>query len=243
LCSSIALGLRKPATLIYRDYIEECAQILAQVADAETDYLLPHLIALQKFAEDVNHAFNYNAALQRPQMDSTRVEILSKSFRQQLDQLQSSFPPAVWNNGKNLSLYHDYMPTDTFLVQLSMSYHFLRVYINEVGFHASPPSQIELISGQSSLEAWYFSNARNESLIACLQAAKNFLDRFIELTPHQTVDFILSDYLRLVYAVLVLGRFTTGCDCPAFDASSSMYFPKRTISFLVDLLVVRVSSF
>lgn len=100
-----------------------------------------------------------------------------------------------------------------------MSYHFLRIYISEVGFHASPPSPLELMSGQSSLKAWYFSSARNESLIACLQASKNYLDRFIELTPRQTIDFILPDYLRLVYAVLILGRFTTGCDCPVLDAS------------------------
>jgi hypothetical protein len=75
------------------------------------------------------------------------------------------------------------------------------------------------MSGQSSLKAWYFSPVRNENLIACLQASKNYLDRFIELTPHQTLDFIFPDHLRLVYVVLVLGRFTTGCDCPVFDAS------------------------
>lgn len=74
--------------------------MLAQAASAETDYLLPHFIALQKFAEDVNHAFDYNVALQHPQMDSTRVEILSKTFAQQLDQLYSTVPPDIWNNGK-----------------------------------------------------------------------------------------------------------------------------------------------
>ena len=101
-----------------------------------------------------------------------------------------------------------------------MSCHFLRVYINEVGFHASPPLPLEIMSGQSSLKAWYYSKARNESLIACLQAAKNYLDQYIELTPHQALDFILPDYLRLVYAVLILGRFTTGCDCLVLDSSS-----------------------
>lgn len=200
-------------------YVEECGQILAQISDAETDYLLPHFIALQKFAEDVNHAFDYNAAVQHPQLDSTRVEILSKTFSQQLDQLYSTSPPLVWENGmcslpdSALSLiYHE--------VQLSMSYHFLRVYINEVGFHASPPSAIELMTGGSSLRSWYYSSARNESLISCLQAAKTYLDRFLELTPRQTIDFTLPDYLRLVYAVLILGRFSTGCDCPVLDTAS-----------------------
>ena len=94
------MGLRKPTTLKHTKYVEECAQLLAQVADAETDHLLPHFIALQKFAEDVNHAFDYNGALQHPHVDSTRAEVLSKIFAQQLDQLHSLIPHDVWNNGK-----------------------------------------------------------------------------------------------------------------------------------------------
>jgi hypothetical protein len=205
--------------LKYGEYVEESVQVLAQVSDAETDYLLPHFIALQKFAEDINYAFDYNAALQHPQLDSKRVEILSKTFGQQLDQLHSTVPPHVWDNGRcsypgaALSLTYN-------KVQLSMSYHYLRIYIHEVGFHASPPSALELMTGGSTLRAWYHSNARNDSLIACLQAAKTYLDRFIEVSPRQMIDFTLPDFLRLVYAVLILGRFTTGCDCPVLDASS-----------------------
>jgi hypothetical protein len=119
-----------------------------------------------------------------------------------------------------------------------MSYHFLRIYINEVGFHASPPSALELMTGGSTLRPWYHSNARNDSLIACLQAAKAYLDRFIELSPCQTMYFILPDYLRLVYAVLILGRFTTGCDCPVLDASSIR--KTANVGYYLDKLIDKV---
>ena len=125
-----------------------------------------------------------------------------------------------------------------------MSYHFLRIYIAEVGFHASPPSQLELMSGQSSPNAWYFSSTRSESLIACLQASKNYLNRFIELTPRQTIDFILPDYLRLVYAVLILGRFVTRCDSPVLDASyvrktaNMGYYLEKLIGRANDLIML-----
>lgn len=76
------------------------------------------------------------------------------------------------------------------------------------------------MTGGSSLGGWYYSSVRNESLIACLQSAKAYLDRFIELTPRQMIDFTLPDYLRLVYTVLVLGRLSTGCDCAVLDTSS-----------------------
>ena len=232
--SSVALGLRKPTSLKYSEHVEECAQTLAQVSDAETDYLLPHFIALQKFAEDINHAFNYNAALQYPQLDSTRVEILSKTFRQRLDQLYLTFSPHILDNGayscQNVALSLTFGK-----VQLSMSYHFLLIYINEVGFHASPPTTLELMTGGSTLRAWYHSSARNDSLIACLQAAKNYLDRFIELSPRQTIGFTIPDYLRLVYAVLILGRFTTGCDCPVLDSSSIR--KTANLSYYLDRLI------
>ncbi|KAG0648446.1 Transcription factor himD [Hyphodiscus hymeniophilus] len=221
LSSSLALSLRKPTSLKYSDYVGDCAQILGQLAEAETDYLLPHFVALQRFAEDVNQAFDYDSGRRPQQLDTTRVEIISRSFVLQLDQIQSSFPPAVWNN-----------------IGISMSFHFLCIYINEVGFHASAPSPYDLMSGQSSPKAYYFSAARNESLIACLQACKNYLDRFIELTPRQTIDFILPNYLRLVYAVLILGRFATGCDCPILDASDIRQ--STNMGYYLDKLISKV---
>ena len=75
------------------------------------------------------------------------------------------------------------------------------------------------MSRDSNLRAWYFSPARSASLLACLQAAKDYLDHCITLTPQQLFDFTLPEYLRLVYAALILGRFTTGCDCPTLDVS------------------------
>ena len=215
----MALDLRKPTSLKYSDYVRECAQVLDQFGDAETDCLLPHFVGIQKLADDINHAFDYNSAMQQSQLDATRVEVISKAFEKRLDQLSLSFPPSVWNNSQQSSFLFTYDQSNIQIVQISMSFHFLRIYIHEVGFHASPPSPHDLVTDQANPNAWYFSSARSESLIFCLQAAQTYLDHFIKLTPRQTSDFILPGHLRLVYAVLILGRFTTGCDCPVLDTA------------------------
>jgi hypothetical protein len=91
------------------------------------------------------------------------------------------------------------------------------------------------MSGQTSLRSWYYSIARNERLINCLQSAKSYLDYIIECTPRQFIDFTLPDYLRLAYAILILGRFTSGCDCPILDDS----FTRKTanLGYYLDRLI------
>ena len=74
--------------------------MLAQVTETEFDYLVPYFIRLQRFAEEVNCAFDYESILQLPPLDAVRIEILVKSFNQQLSQLETSFPAEVWNNGE-----------------------------------------------------------------------------------------------------------------------------------------------
>src|ERR1700712_5363587 len=78
--------------------METCAESLAQTAVAETDYLLPYYIKFQRLSEEVDHAFDYSQNLKLPQLDTTRIEILLKSFEQQLNQIEMAFPVNVWNN-------------------------------------------------------------------------------------------------------------------------------------------------
>jgi hypothetical protein len=92
--------LRKPNNLKYGGYIEECSQLLAQVTETGFDYIVPYFIHLQRFAEEVNCAFDYDSILQLPPLDAVRIEILVKSFNQQLSQFETSFPAEIWNNGE-----------------------------------------------------------------------------------------------------------------------------------------------
>jgi len=90
--------------------------------------------------------------------------------------------------------------------------------MTEVGFHATNPSPFELMSGDSA-QSWYYSNARKEVLISCLQAAKDYLDFFLALPNKAILKFSLPDFLRLMYAVLVLGIFATDCGVPTLDGA------------------------
>lgn len=93
----------------------------------------------------------------------------------------------------------------------------VRIHINEVGFHASALPQDELLSPQLKARSWYYSSARSESLIRCLQASKDYLDRFLSLSSEDILNGLLPDVLGLVYTVLVLGTFAVRIDTPSLD--------------------------
>ncbi len=80
--------------------METCTQSLAQADNAETDYLLPYYIRLQRLAEEVDHAFDYSQRFKPPQLDAMRIEILLKAFEQQLNQIELTFPKNIWNSGE-----------------------------------------------------------------------------------------------------------------------------------------------
>ncbi|TAQ88277.1 hypothetical protein B7494_g3380 [Chlorociboria aeruginascens] len=202
LCSSLCLGLRKPNALKYIDYMEECCQSLANTREMDSDYFLPYFIRLQRLAEEVNDAFDYDSGNHLPQLDCFRIELLAKNFNQKLNQLETAFPADVWNH-----------------TSISMLYFGIRVYMNEIGFHAVPPSPMDMMPGQSSRHSWYSSVARTEALIRCQDATRDYMDRFLSLPSHELRHFLVTDFIRLVYSVLVLGKFTTGCDAPSLNAA------------------------
>lgn len=89
-----------------------------------------------------------------------------------------------------------------------MKFFNLRIYVNEISLHATKPSETETLSS-----SWYYSSTRNEILIRCLRNTKDYLDRYLLLTTTDMANLNLTDYISLVYAVLVLGAFATGaCD-------------------------------
>lgn len=104
-------------------------------------------------------------------------------------------------------------------VQLTMQLHIARIHLHEVGFHAAQLPHEEQSSPQLKSRSWYYSSARSESLIRCLQACKDYLDRFLSLPSESIINGTLPDILGLVYAVLVLGTFAVRIDTPTLDAT------------------------
>jgi len=92
---------------------------------------------------------------------------------------------------------------------LIMAYYHLRTFVNEVGFHkiALPPPN--LMSDQSSYRTWCSSITRSEVLISCLNAAKDYLERYISLPTEALFSSSFADHVRLVYNVLILKLFAT----------------------------------
>jgi hypothetical protein len=216
--SSISTTLRRPNLLVYNEYVEECCRVLAGAGYTETDYLIPHFIHLQRVAEEVSQAFDYDKAFQYPQLDPARVGRLSKGFQQQLEQLGQTFPPEVWDNGKCKRRIPECTFSNSAKVTIAMAYQTNKIYLHEVGFHSSIPNHFD---SASSYRRWYFSSARSDALFACLQATKESLDRLLSLPSQELLSFTMYDFIRLIYTVLVLGRFSTGCDSPNLDRTES----------------------
>ena len=185
--------------------MESCAESLVRAAVAETDNLLPYYIRLQRLAEEIDHAFDYSQNLKLPQLEVIRVEILLKSFEQQLNQFELTFPAHVWNSREIQPSSILTPSTDDIIASITMKYYSLRIYVNEIGLHAAKPSELEPLS-----TSWYYSTARNEILIRCLRNTKEYIDRYLLLTPADLASLNLTDYISLVYVVLVLGAFSTG---------------------------------
>jgi hypothetical protein len=60
--------------------------------------MLPYFTRLHKLGDEINDAFDYSNHGQLAKLDPVRVEILNKSFAQQFQEMQRSFPAKAWNN-------------------------------------------------------------------------------------------------------------------------------------------------
>jgi hypothetical protein len=101
--------------------------------------------------------------------------------------------------------------------KLTASYHAIKIYAREVGFHASPPSMFGFVSEDPNQQSWYFSPARHQTLIDCLNATTEYLDQILSLVSDEILSLTMPDLIRLLYAVLVLARFATKLDAPFLD--------------------------
>jgi hypothetical protein len=86
--------------LKYTNYVEDCYRAVIEANESEADRLLPYFFQLQRLAEEVNLAFDYDDHQQLPQLDALRIEVLVKNFNRQLNQFKEYFPSEVWSNGE-----------------------------------------------------------------------------------------------------------------------------------------------
>lgn len=97
---SLAVAMRKPNNLKHTDYIETCCLLLSDTKETPSDILLLHFIRLQHLAEEISITFDYGGYQQLPTLDAVRIEMLLKTFRQKLKQLEVALPSEAWHNGK-----------------------------------------------------------------------------------------------------------------------------------------------
>ncbi|KAF7940983.1 hypothetical protein EAE99_000620 [Botrytis elliptica] len=200
LTSSICRSLRKPNSLKYHDYIEQCCQVLSEVSVTETDRLLPFFTRIHRLGEEVNDAFDYSNHGELAKLDYVRIKMFNRTLSQQFQDIQRYFPAEAWSNHI-----------------LRISYAHLRIYVAEISLNAISSDSHQFTNTSSNRASWYHSSSRTEMLIRCLQAAKDYLDMVLSLTPLEFCCLTAPNYIELFYALLVLGKFTEGCDSPSLD--------------------------
>jgi len=194
----------------YTSYTEDCCQFLAAAQNAESDTLIPYFIELQKLADDVNQTFDYDGHQDLTPLDPARVEMLVKMFKKRLGQLEKEFPPEVWKHGKSGGPRSEARTLGLTTPQdmLMMTYYHLRTFVNEVGFH-QVTAPFNFSSDQSTHRKWCSSIIRSQILIGCLNAAKEYLERYISLPTEALFSASFADHAKLVYNVLILRLFAT----------------------------------
>ncbi|TVY24608.1 Transcriptional regulator [Lachnellula hyalina] len=190
--STLCIGLRKPNNIKYTSYTDECCQVLAAAQEFESDALIPYFVRLQKLAHDINQTFDYDGHQDLASLDPVRVDMLVKAFKQQLGEFEKTFPAEIWK--------HD---------MLRLAYYHLCTFVNEVGFHRTVLPPPDLRTDQSSYHTWDSSITRSEVLISCLNAAKDYLERYLSLPTEALFNATFADHAKLVYNVLILKLFAT----------------------------------
>ncbi len=90
----------------------------------------------------------------------------------------------------------------------------LRIYINEIGFHDRNGSMKEAVAERSARQEWFSSPLRTETLITCLEATKSYFDYYLSLSLNDIRNATMLDAVGLVYAVLILSKFSAGTSAP-----------------------------
>lgn len=189
------------------------------------DRLLLYFIRLQRLKEEVNNTFDYDDYHDLPPMDASRIEMLVKTFTKQLAQIRESLPPVAWEN-----------------TAISLTYYNLRVYIHEISLHASEPD--DALSSDQSCKSWFSSMARTDALLVCLDSAKEYLDLYLNLSTDTVLSNTIVEEVKVVYALLVLGKFVTGVKTPHLDplhlrqSTNIEHYMSALVSRMDELIIV-----
>ncbi|TLD24376.1 hypothetical protein PspLS_06783 [Pyricularia sp. CBS 133598] len=181
----MSIGVRKPTHLLHSRRIEEAAKMIASLEQTANDTLIPHLIRLQRFAEDVQRTFDYNDPDGLDEMDGLKLRATVTMLDRQLSQVLEEMPLEVRQN------------TD---IQLEAM--FLRIYISEIG--------LQIPAGHMKLEGrccdWCSSTHRTALIITCMRATQKYLDYYFAL-PDATVSRLnVLQIGRHMYAITMLAR-------------------------------------
>ncbi|TLS27304.1 hypothetical protein PpBr36_04627 [Pyricularia pennisetigena] len=181
----MSIGVRKPTHLLYNRRIEEAAKMISSLKQTANDTLIPHLIRLQRFAEDIQRTFDYNDPDGLDEMDGPKLRATAIMLDRQLSQVVEAMPLEVRQN------------TDIQLESL-----FLRIYISEIG--------IQIPGGHAKLEGhccdWCASTHRTELIIMCIRATQKYLDYYLALPDAIASRLNVLQIGRHMYAITMLAR-------------------------------------
>ncbi|EHA47322.1 hypothetical protein MGG_04141 [Pyricularia oryzae 70-15] len=181
----MSIGVRKPTHLLHSRRIEEAAKMIASLEQTASDTLIPHLIRLQRFAEDVQRTFDYNDPDGLDEMDGLKLRATVTMLDRQLSQVLEAMPLEVRQN-----------------THIQLEAKFLRIYISEIG--------LQIPIGHMKLDGrccdWCSSAHRTELIITCMRATQKYLDYYFALPDAAFSQLNVLQVGRHMYATTMLAR-------------------------------------
>lgn len=99
---------RKPSTLNYTQYLEDCAASLAADPQHCSDTTLIHSIRSLRIAEEITYTFDHGSKEKIGELTDEKIQILVRALSKQTEEWRSNLPSGVFNIGELIFLSVDY---------------------------------------------------------------------------------------------------------------------------------------
>ncbi|KAH8803339.1 hypothetical protein F5884DRAFT_847183 [Xylogone sp. PMI_703] len=189
----------KPNNLPFTQYMLECAIILQQSPEFETDHLIYHLVKLQRVVEEARDLYRIDKTTDSCARVHSHAERLKVNLEEWRHALPASFRHSVSLKAFRSPLIETrYYAANINIYEMGLVHRFetlrpLARNKDEKG-HAAPPPHPTLIM----------------NLIKCVDSVKKYLDCFLTIPTSEYHRLPLEEWFRVIMACFVLYKLSLG---------------------------------
>jgi len=185
--------------------MDECLQTLVEKQECPTDEVLVQQVRLQLIVEKVAQIPWHDGEIENAEPIRAPPTLYLKALQSQLQEVKHKLPPKLQRNGKLSSINYFSCPIFDSLAEVVL----VHLYSTELTINEIALSKAPIISNSSDFQ-------RLESLYACLNSIKSWLDVLFAIPASAIVGFPFSVCSQLIHCLIGLYRLST-LDDPAWN--------------------------